>query len=447
MISESIRERNPKKIGYQRIEKLPNSITFNKYNLRGFLHGNMIDMDDPSVDASVKDNVEFIVDTSDSSHHKLEINVKRNETRSQEQKKVREEILAKEKADGTYQNRMDKNVLLLYIDNMSRANFMRRMPKTAQWLARFVDNQESDYTTYQYFRYHSVFYNTQYTTSALYFGEIEDVKDTSNNIFDSYSKNGYITGFFKDACEIKSAHITNPEAKLPEWDHFGGTITCDPNYDNMTFGGVDIFKGKSSVLRHCLYGMDMHNIQIEYLKQFWAAYPDNRKIFRTHFSEAHEVFGDLINYTDEDIRDLLQHFYDMNYLEDTMITIFSDHGAHDLTMRIFLIPDNSRPVENYLPMLFHVVKNDIPDNAKHFLAANEQSFIGSHDVYASIKTIATNTVSRSPNAESYAYIFEAVPEGRDCSDTRVYTKSCWCSKDIDTLNDRMNSKGLFYTNV
>jgi len=421
-ISENIKDRDLKKIGYQRIEQAPNSITYNKYDLRKYMHENMIDMDDPSVPDSIKNNVEFTVDISDPSHHKLEIDVKRNEKRSQEQKKLRDEIISKEKEDGTYKSRMDKNVLLIYIDNISRANFMRRLSKTAEWLSQFVDNQESDIKTYQYFRYHSVFYNTQYTNSAMFYGEIEDVGDTSNNVFDSFSANGYITGFFKDACEVKSVHVTDKEARLHQWDHFGGTISCDPNYDNMAFGGVDVFKGKSSLIRHCLYGTDMHNIQIEYLKQFWAAYPDNRKIFRTHFSEAHEVIGDLVDYIDEDIRDLLQYFYNKNYLEDTVITLLSDHGAHDLTIRLFMIPDNSRSVENYLPMLFHVVKDDIPENAKHYLEANEQAFISSHDVYANLKTIATNKISRSNTADSFAYAFEGVPDGRDCSNEAVYTK-------------------------
>jgi len=73
------------------------------------------------------------------------------------------------------------------------------MPKTAEWLGQFVDNPESDFDTYQYFRFHSVYYNTLFTNDAMYFGQVEDVDDVSQNAFTPYSENGYITGFFKDS--------------------------------------------------------------------------------------------------------------------------------------------------------------------------------------------------------------------------------------------------------
>jgi arylsulfatase A-like enzyme len=165
----------------------------------------------------------------------------------------------------------------------------------------------------------------------------------------------------------------------------------------------------------------MHQIQIDYLKQFWNAYPNNRKFFRTHFSEAHELSGELVQYTDRDIRDLLQYFHDQGYLEDTFVTLLSDHGAHALTLRFPAFPDNSRYIENYYPMLFHVTKNDLPSHVSHHLEANEQSFIGSHDFYSTMKSIAENKRSTSKNAESYPYFMEGMPLNHDCSDSSVYT--------------------------
>jgi arylsulfatase A-like enzyme len=157
----------------------------------------------------------------------------------------------------------------------------------------------------------------------------------------------------------------------------------------------------------------MHNIQMDYLKQFWEAYPENRKFFRTHFSEAHELTGELVQYMDDDLANLLQYFMDKGYLEDTMITLVSDHGAHALTLRFPAIPDNSRYIENYYPILFHVTKNDIPENSAYFLASNEQSFIGSYDFYANMKTIAENKKAHSEDAVSYPYAFEQIPDSHD----------------------------------
>lgn len=191
----------------------------------------------------------------------------------------------------------------------------------------------------------------------------------------------------------------------------------------------------------------MHEYQIDYLKQFWAAYPNNRKFFRTHFSEAHELIGELVKYSDEDIRDLLQYFQDMNYLEDTFVTFIADHGAHALTLRFPAFPDNSRYIENYFPLLVHLTKTDIPAQSLMFLEENEQSFISSHDVYSSLKTIAENKRSTSKSVESYSYIAEQVPGSHDCSTNPAFLADCWCSHDVDAMQQRVNEKGLFYSKV
>lgn len=164
---------------------------------------------------------------------------------------------------------------------------------------------------------------------------------------------------------------------------------------------------------------------MDYVKQFWAAYPENRKFFRTHFSEAHELTGELVKYMDQDLTDFLQFFKDQKYMEDTIITFVSDHGAHALTLRLPAIPDNSRYIENYYPILFHLTKKDIPEQVSHFLEANEQSFIGSHDFYSFLMSVSENKRVISQGAESYPYHMEAMPKGHNCSDSSVYTADCW----------------------
>lgn len=218
-------------------------------------------------------------------------------------------------------------------------------------------------------------------------------------------------------------------------------------YDNNLFSSLTVFQGKNSAIRHCLYGQDMHNIQFEYINKFWEAYPNNRKFFRTDFTDAHEVTGELIQYMDEDLRDFLQDFYDKGYFEDTFVTILSDHGAHALVLRFPAIPDNSRYIENYYPILFHITKKDIPDVTLHFLESNEQSFIGSHDIYATIKSIAVNEIARSPKAESYAYIYEQIPDSHDCSNSTVFISACWCSHDYKAIEKRMHSINIFHPEV
>jgi hypothetical protein len=200
---------------------------------------------------------------------------------------------------------------------------------------------------------------------------------------------------------------------LHRWDHFGGTLSCDDNFDRKQVGQVTWFEGKGSSLRHCLYSQNLHNIQLDYLKQFWEAYPDNRKLFRTDFSEAHEGMGELVSVIDEDLRDFLQEFMNKGYFEDTFITIVSDHGAHGMTLRLPFIPDNSRDIENYYPLLFHISKKDIPETADFFLKNNGQAFISAHDIYETLNSIAENKKTSNSEAVSYDYTRELIPKSHD----------------------------------
>jgi hypothetical protein len=220
-------QKNPnlKRVGFPRIENFPDHVKVNQTLYRQHLRERIVDMDDPTLSSRIKNNIEYVVDMSNPEHHKLNIELKPNMTRAKEQQKLREKIIQQEKLDGTYANRIDKNMLIIYIDNLSRAHFYRKMPLTAKWLEQFIDNQDGDYSTYQFFRYHSVYYNTLYSNDAMYYGEVEDVDDTRNNVFDSYSKNGYVTGFFKDSCETNANSIHDPNPHLHKWDHFGGEIT------------------------------------------------------------------------------------------------------------------------------------------------------------------------------------------------------------------------------
>jgi len=187
----------------------------------------------------------------------------------------------------------------------------------------------------------------------------------------------------------------------------------------------------------------LHEYQIEYVKQFWEAYPENRKFFRTHFSEAHEILGELVLHIDDDIHDMLEYFYQKGYLDDTMIIVLSDHGAHSVTLRMPIFPDNSRYIENYLPLLIHLTPKDIPKESLGFLKSNQQSFISSHDVYSTLRTIAENKRIVSNSAESYPYIIEQIPLNHDCSNTTVYIGECWCHKDLSKLQAQIGEKSMF----
>lgn len=111
-----------KRLGYPRAENLDPAIATNQTLYRPWVQSNIIDMDDPNIPQTTKDNVEYIVDMSDPNDNKLNIEIKPDLLRAKEQQLLRDQIIKQEKADGIYADRLDKNVLILYIDNLSRSH-------------------------------------------------------------------------------------------------------------------------------------------------------------------------------------------------------------------------------------------------------------------------------------------------------------------------------------
>ena len=95
-------------------------------------------MDDPEVPQSVKDNIEFIIDVSHEKSHIIHVELKKNHTRAEEAKQIRNKVLEQDKTNGNNQ-RIDKDVLIIYTDNISRVHFHRKMKKLDKWLNQYAE--------------------------------------------------------------------------------------------------------------------------------------------------------------------------------------------------------------------------------------------------------------------------------------------------------------------
>lgn len=103
----------------------------------------VIDMDDPEVPQAIKDNIEFVIDVTDDKQHTLSFQLKKNETRAAEASRIRKQVLEKDKMVNNTE-RIDKDVLIIYMDNISRVHFHRKMKKLSKWLDQYA------YDTYDY---------------------------------------------------------------------------------------------------------------------------------------------------------------------------------------------------------------------------------------------------------------------------------------------------------
>ena len=74
-------------LGFPRTENYSNQLKANKVYYKTYVRENMIDFNDPNVPQEIKDSSEFVLDLTNPETTTLNLKVKPNATRAEEQKK------------------------------------------------------------------------------------------------------------------------------------------------------------------------------------------------------------------------------------------------------------------------------------------------------------------------------------------------------------------------
>ena len=322
---------------------------------------------------------------------KISINLKPNKTLS----KIRAEISKEKKS-------LYNNILIIYIDAVSRNHFKRKLTKLTKIIEPYMkynrNEKEKKYTSFQFLKYHTLQALTYPNIKAMFYG-IPVSENKGINLVKYFKEQGYITGHTGTTCgrEIFSVNrLSGQNLDFNSWDHENIAMFCDPNFFSA---GYPLSKGVASLLKRCLYGNYAFDYMIEYTKQFWESYPNNKKLFRIHFNEGHEGTMELIKYLENPLYDFVKYFFDKNLLNDTVIFFVSDHGNHMLGPWKIINPDDFR-IESTLGTLYIIVPNNgflyntsLYDN----LFNNQQTFVTPYDVHDTLIHIAFGNFSQFEN--------------------------------------------------
>ena len=334
---------------------------------------NIIDMENEEMTKNLTEEnyPEVFLEYKDlSTPGEIKIKVKYNETLSVERKKLENK------------NSLYKNILIIYIDALSRAHFKRKMVKTQKFFEQFMKSEKIK--SFQFLKYQNFGPWTQINGIPMFYGE--NIKNMNGTSIVKYLKeNGYITGQSMSICQ-REVFWTEQQSitKLitENFDNENQSLFCDPNYfDQKTPWPFD--KGAFSILRRCFYGKDSFEYNFEYFKQFWTNYQNNRKYFRLDFIDAHEGTGEVIKYLDQPLFNFLNFFYSNGFLHDTVIFFLSDHGNH-MPGFYFFFNFNDFYLEKLLGVLiilFPYVNNE------EYLIENQQILISPFDVYGTLINI------------------------------------------------------------
>ena len=356
--------KNTLNIGYPLVnkdERLFPSVNFS--SLKNYFLDNLIDMNNETLLKSLNEKKpEISVSFSKNNLGSMNINVNFNHTLSDERKKL--EI---------FNEPYSKNIMLLYLDSVSRAYSIRQLRKTLKFFEKFMlfkgnhnpKFPSENFHSFQFFKYHSLHYYTVGNYPVLYYGNFRNKKNKLITL--TLKKNGYITGYTSDNCQIDFTNAFHDFSFDDIYDH--QFVMCDPN------------KKLPSSKMNCLYQKMPIVHQIEYIDQFWRKYRENRRFATLLTNIAHEGSLEMLKYVDNIMFNFFNNLYNDNLLKETSIFFLSDHGVG--VPSIYYLNDFFK-YELILPM-FYLLVNDRKDvdyeKQYKYLHKNQQTFITGFDIY------------------------------------------------------------------
>ena len=247
--------------------------------LKHYTSENLLDMDKILQNESHK--AEFIVDFSKDPFGELMIKLNYNETLSIERKKVEKNFIP-----------YSENILIIYIDSVSRANSIRKLVKTLNFFEQFISYKggfnkkfpHENFHSFQFFKYHSFRGVTVRNFPIIFYGN-EDSNDYIR-ITKYLKENGYITCYSADLCQKDNTRTNHNLTKAELYDH--QLVLCDPNIIDYNV-----------LVKKCLYGNLNSYHLFNYSNQFWRKYHNNRKFLSVILNDGHEGTLEVIKYTDK----------------------------------------------------------------------------------------------------------------------------------------------------
>ena len=362
------------RVGYPLLNKAPAYfLDYNDNNnlLKKYFLNYLVDMNNKEILNTVFKNKtpEIEIDFTNSSLGKMIINVRYNKTLSEIRK-------SNEINSIPYSN----NIIVLYIDSVSRANSIRKLKKTLSFIEKFMsykgDSNKNaplkNFHSFQFFKYHSFKFFTQENFPRIFYG-----KRRNNHItlMTKYLKaNGFITCYLSDICARDNIRTLHNLPKSQAYDHT--FLKCDPNVENYKINTI-----------RCLYGKKVNEHLYEYGDQFWRKYKENRKFLNIVTNDGHEGTLEVLKYIDDVIYNFLNNLFNENLLSDSTIFLLSDHGVGMPSIYYFY---DFYQLEIRLPMLYIIVndRKNLTYNEQYMnIHENQQTFITAYDIYNTIINI------------------------------------------------------------
>ena len=417
---------------------------YNYFKTHNFVYRNTILMDlynsnkGKYYDNILKPEIEIFYDKKTKART-AKINLIKNETMS----KIRNEI-AKNASRTNFS--LYNNIMVIFLDSLSRQHFLRTMKKTASFIEKFMKYDNNlGFNSYQFMKYQTFASWTPPNAKPMFFSSNNN-KGKNVYILKYLKENGFVTGNSGNLCAKEAFPYdvndnSNYNIILDEYDHENIAMFCEPNYSSED-SPYPLFSGPYAVIRKCLFGLDTFKYLLEFGNQFWNLYPHNKKFLRLSFQEGHEPTGNIAKYLDEYLYNFLNDFYKKQLLNDTALFILSDHGNNYFSFFYnYILNSDDSLIERTYGSLFIILpsnKNNKIYRDYYYKNAyiNQQTLISPFDIHDTlIHIIFGNNTSYNEQVYSHygeSLLAEIEGKSRDCSKWEKFFMlkgGCLCKKD------------------
>ena len=376
-----------------------------------------------------KDTNSEIYLIKDGKDGKIEMSINKNKTLVDERKKLT-----------NYATKI-KNIIFIYFDSLSRAQFHRKLKSFSSFLSDIFNDGHSNYESFEFFKYHTLNnYNLHQSNNIMFYGTNTLLTDYTNeeqkplHILSHLKNKGYITAQSANIC---SKQLSSPYYKsfIEEFDHENIAMFCDPSYfiSNPKYKNI---KGIHSSLKRCLFGKDSFEYVINYGNLFWETYSESNKFLRLGFFDGNERSGEVIKYLDDALVNFILKLINEGKFYKTVLFLVSGKGE----IEAGIYNENKKSeyfFEKNLGSWFIILnKYGIEDEIIQNVRNNLQNFVTPYDVYDSLLSIINNCYNlecdrnilhKSQNGNS---IFNSINEyERNCEKYKeIKDNGCHCIK-------------------
>ncbi|KAF5298405.1 hypothetical protein FQR65_LT01183 [Abscondita terminalis] len=329
------------------------------------------------------------------------------------------------------------NVLIVGIDSVSRINFHRQMPLTAQLMREFGAIEFLGYNKVA----DNTFPNLIPLLTGLYESELvkncwhkqTDKFDKCHFIWNNYSSNGFATVFAEDGAWMGLFNYKKRGFRKQPTDYFWGT------FDRVAENQI----GNAHDLNYqCIGSREIYRVLLDYTIKYVSTMDQNKVPYFGIFwgcSLSHDYLNKP-QLGDKYYVKFFRKLFEMGALNNTILIFMSDHGIRFGDIRFTY----QGRMEERLPFLYVIFPKTYHEEYRTIylnLKKNSRRLTTPFDLHETLKDLLNpfkfsqteinrRISARKGNERAYS-LFEPIPENRTCANAQI--SSHWCTCQVSTV--------------